>query len=115
MLDRRRLQGGCRRSPDAAFRRKDKCALPDVVTHPPSVESHARRNGSGGPPEPGGSRRRYAAASALLGWHEGADDPEERDEDADDEHHPVALADRKDPEGHQQHEIDRAQEYDSGG
>jgi len=53
--------------------------------------------------------------SAPLGRHEGADDPEERDEDADDEHHPVALADRDDPEGHEQHEVDRAQQYDSGG
>jgi MGT family glycosyltransferase len=38
------------------------------------------------------------------------DDPEQGDEDADDEHHPVALADRDDAEGDEQDDVDGPEE-----
>src|SRR5262245_41792480 len=43
---------------------------------------------------PTGSSGVYGARSAFRP-HQGADDPEERQEDAEDEHHPMAFADRE--------------------
>src|SRR5919106_1668457 len=41
--------------------------------------------------------------------HERTDQPEHGDDDSDQEHHPVALPDRRDPERYQQQEIDDSQ------
>jgi hypothetical protein len=44
-----------------------------------------------------------------------SDDPEQGDEDADDEHDPVALADRDDAEGDEQDDVDGAEENAGAG
>src|SRR5262245_24086948 len=41
--------------------------------------------------------------------HQGADDPEQRQEEAEDEHHPVTFADRKNPERDEQNHVQNGQ------
>src|SRR5690242_10324571 len=50
----------------------------------------------------------FAAALTRDGprrGHDGADQPEEREEDAENEQQPMALTNRQNPEGDEQHEI----------
>jgi N-acetylglutamate synthase-like GNAT family acetyltransferase len=51
---------------------------------------------------------RVASGGLLRRRQQRPDDPKQRDEDADDEHDPVALADRDDPQRDQQNEIEDA-------
>jgi len=58
---------------------------------------------------------RVGGARLPLGRKERADDPEDRDEDPDDEHDPVTLADRGDAEGDEQDHVEDAEQHDGGG
>src|SRR5262249_60817566 len=61
------------------------------------------------------SCRQSASARSALRPHEGADDPEQRQEDAEDEHHPVAFANRENPERDEQHHVEDGQAAAEGG
>ena len=57
-------------------------------------------------------RHEERVSLSASAWHQGADQPEQRQEDADKEHDPVSLANRHDAEREEQHHVEHAPDGD---